>query len=352
MLLIRTGDGSLYGQDGKVLHFSAQRFYDDVVVGGCCFVCGRAESPDVAFNDEHVVPQWILRRYKMYDQTISLPNGRSLMYGRYTVPCCEDCNRALGRVVEEPIKELLSGGIDAVEKRLTPGLGGLLFCWCALIFLKTDLNVKWNPDPRKGEHFSIGQTYDWQSLHHIQCMARLPVVGTQLGYGSVGTLMIREARSPKGGSYDYGDFSFAYSSMLQLDDLAIFAVMNDAKMCEQVLASDFRRLGRLSPLQTRELLAWTSRTNQRINPRPVFRTDVDDSGRRTVVAEVPEKFNLEPSDNAAFGTMVDFILKDMPLESGLREEVKKGTGSFVFKEDGAFIEHDFFEDSGGETPKS
>lgn len=37
-------DGSIMGRDGKVLHFGAQRFYDDVVVGNCCFVCGRKAS--------------------------------------------------------------------------------------------------------------------------------------------------------------------------------------------------------------------------------------------------------------------------------------------------------------------
>ncbi len=180
MLLLRTGDGSLYGEDGKVLQFSAQRFYDEVVRGGSCFVCGRKKSRNVPWSDEHVIPRWLLKRYNMFDQTIGLPNGRSVMYGRYTVPCCRDCNQALGKLVEEPIRELLSGGIVAVAKRLTPELGGLLFSWCALLFLKThlkDLTVKWNPDPRHNEHLNIGQTYDWQSLHHIQCMARLPVVG-------------------------------------------------------------------------------------------------------------------------------------------------------------------------------
>lgn len=340
-------DGSILGHDGKVLHFGAQRFYDDVVVGNCCFVCGRKPSKEVPFNDEHVIPNWILRRYDMHNQTIGLPNGRSSMYGRYKVPCCVECNTALGTKVEEPIRALLSGGIAALKAGVSAELGCLLFSWCALIFLKThlkDLGVKWNPDPRQNEDFSIGQTYDWQSLHHVQCMARAPVVGARYGYGSIGTLMVREAWSPKRGRYDYCDFSFAYTSMMQLDDMAIFAVMNDSKMCEQVLESDFGRLGRLSPLQTRELLTVVAQTNLRITPRPTHKTVVDFAGERKIIAEVPEKFDLAAANNIASGQMLSHLLEDMPLEPALREDLKKGEGSFVFRDDGSFIVHDFFVD--------
>lgn len=347
MFLVTGSDGSIYGADSKVLHFSAQHFYDDVVKGNCCFVCGRKPSKDVPFNDEHVIPNWILRRYSMHDQTIGLPNGRSSMYGRYKVPCCVECNSALGEKVEEPVRELLSGGIAALRNGVSAELGCLLFSWCSLIFLKThlkDLRVKWNPDPRQNENFNIGQTYDWQSLHHIQCMARAPVVRAKYGYGSIGTLMVREAWTPKRGRYDYCDFSFAYTSMLQLDDMAIFAVMNDSKMCEQVLESDFDRLGKLSPLQTRELTTVLAETNRRITPRPVHKTTVEVSGERTIVAEVPERFDLAAPNNEISGQLLSRLVEGMPLEPGLLAEVRNGKGSFVYREDGSFIEHDFFVD--------
>lgn len=347
MVLVTSGDGTIHGPDMKVLHFSAQRFFDDVVRGNCCFVCGRKPSKDVPFNDEHIIPNWILRRYGMHNQIIGLPNGGSSMYGRYKVPCCVECNSALGEKIEEPIRDLLSGGITALRNGVSPELGCLLFSWCSLIFLKThlkDLRVKWNPNPRQNEDFSIGQTYDWQSLHHSQCMARAPVVGAKYGYGSIGTLMVREAWTPKRGRYDYCDFSFAYSSMMQLDDMAIFAVMNDSKMCEQVLDSDFGRLGKLSPLQTRELVTVVADTNRRISPRPVYRTTLGLNGERTILAEVPEKFNLAAPNDELSGQMLAHLVNDMPLEPSLLEEVKKGKGSFVYREDGSFIEHDFFVD--------
>jgi hypothetical protein len=132
--------------------------------------------------------------------------------------------------------------------------------------------------------------------------------------------------------------------MMQLDDLAIFAVMNDSKMCEQVLESDFSRLGRLSPLQTRELLTMVAQTNLRISPRPTHKTTVDFAGVRTIFAEVPEKFDLAPVNNVASGQMLSHLVDDMPLDPALREDVKKGEGSFVFREDGTFIVHDFFVD--------
>jgi hypothetical protein len=81
---VKTTDGSIENSDGKVIFFSFDRFMSDIVLGNRCFVCGI--SPKVAaFNDEHVLPDWLLRKYRLHQKTITLPNRSTFRYGGFTV---------------------------------------------------------------------------------------------------------------------------------------------------------------------------------------------------------------------------------------------------------------------------
>jgi hypothetical protein len=79
-MMLETGEKSLSKTlrhaDGRVIVYSAEEFLNKICATDCCFVCGssRREKP---FNDEHVVPRWILNRYSLFGKEIILPNGQS-----------------------------------------------------------------------------------------------------------------------------------------------------------------------------------------------------------------------------------------------------------------------------------
>jgi hypothetical protein len=75
----KTEDGSVLTKDDRVVFFSCSRFITDVVQGNCCFICG-ARPGTVPFNDEHILPDWILRKFGLHDKTINLPNGGKFRY--------------------------------------------------------------------------------------------------------------------------------------------------------------------------------------------------------------------------------------------------------------------------------
>ena len=89
----KTLDGSIEDHTGKVIFFSTDRFVNDICLGRCCFICG-AQPGSKIFNDEHVFPDWLLRKFSLFDRTITLPNGRTLRYDRNKIPCCQDANGA------------------------------------------------------------------------------------------------------------------------------------------------------------------------------------------------------------------------------------------------------------------
>ena len=95
---------------GRTLVFSVEEFIARICEGDGCFVCGQPRT-EVPFNDEHVIPRWLLKRYDLFGKSITLPNGEQHAYGTYTMDCCMACNSLLGEYLENPMSEMLQGGI-------------------------------------------------------------------------------------------------------------------------------------------------------------------------------------------------------------------------------------------------
>ena len=58
----KASDGTVLDKDDRVVFFSTERFVKDICLGNCCFICGVAPG-SVEFNDEHILPDWLLRRH-------------------------------------------------------------------------------------------------------------------------------------------------------------------------------------------------------------------------------------------------------------------------------------------------
>jgi hypothetical protein len=117
MMFHVTPDQSVLDRDGRVIFFSVERFISEIANGDCCFICG-AQRGSVPFNDEHVVPNWILRRFELHVRRVEIPNHTDFRYAGLTVPCCITCNAEMGVVFENPMSALFAGGFDAVSRNL------------------------------------------------------------------------------------------------------------------------------------------------------------------------------------------------------------------------------------------
>jgi hypothetical protein len=207
MKLITTEDGSVETKDGKILLFSVERFLAEIANGDCCFICG-AEPGSKKFTDEHVIPDWVLRDKGLHSGKIVLPNQAAFMYGRYVVPCCEECNGRMAMIFEEPISAAFAEGYDGVVQIMRSGQGALLWVWLALIFLKLHLKhreLRWHVDRRLGD-VKISKAYDWTQLHHIHCVIRSFYTGAVIDpkvYGSLFVLPASDAESPE--EFDFAD---------------------------------------------------------------------------------------------------------------------------------------------------
>lgn len=140
-VVIWTQDGSLI-RNRKTIYFSFDRFLKDIVHGDRCFICG-ANPELVPFNDEHVLPDWILRRYGLHNRVIILPNYTRFRYGQFKIPCCESCNSMLGGKVERSMQEMFDRGYKALAEHVVSDGPYKLFCWMRLIFPQDTPQGRW-----------------------------------------------------------------------------------------------------------------------------------------------------------------------------------------------------------------
>lgn len=187
---------TIKANDGKILFFGLQHFLDDIAKGDCCFICG-AKPGSKEFNNEHIIPDWILSKFNLHSEFITLTNGTRFRYGEYTVPCCKDCNSELGVSYEAPIGKLLSRPYNEIIEEINQNqdLVHFLFRWMCLVFFKTHLKDKAllkERDRRKESGF-LGDLYGWEDFHHIHCIARSHYTKAIIEKNVYGTILILPA---------------------------------------------------------------------------------------------------------------------------------------------------------------
>ena len=301
--------------DGRTLLFSCDDFVNRICLGDACFICGA--SPDTtAFNDEHIVPRWLLRRYGLFEKEITLPTKERRRYGGYRVQCCAACNTILGDRVENPVSRLLDGDFAEVFARLQADRAReLIFVWMCLLFLKVHLKDNRIPvhrDRRRGSK-TIGDLYDWIELHHIHAVARSPYTGAGLMPGVIGSFFVVEVIDPiSADGWDFVDLTFAQTIGLRVGNVGIVAVLNDSGAAQQAWSHRTSVIdGAITGSQFREIVALFAVANDDILVRPEFGTIIVDGSLSMIFAQIPRRLELAEFDSEKFGHALLFALGNL-----------------------------------------
>jgi hypothetical protein len=346
---MKTGEGSIIAEDGRVIFFSADRFVEDICKGGCCFICG-AKPGTKEFNDEHILPEWLLRQYGLFHKTIKLPNGARVRYDSYTVPCCAECNSLLGKEIETPISRVVAEGPDAIADFVVNG-GLLLFVtWLGLIFFKThlrDSTLRFHLDSRKGDD-KIGDEYEWGTLHHIHALIRHFYTGCEVSeqaMGSFGFWHVHEHQTEM--AFDYADLFASQALVMKLGGCGVVALFNDAGAAMNLFEQNkgYKINGAISHMQLREIhveLAWL---DLHLKERSRFHTVRRKDGRCWIVAErgtldlMPLDFDMrgEMMHHALMSDGAQIIFAGLDSVEATAEVLKSGRATFLFDDHGNFI---------------
>lgn len=338
MEYFKTEDGSIEDEKGRVIFFSKNRFVEEIYFGDTCFLCGIHNDGNVEFNDEHVIPKWLLRRHDLFDKKITLPNGVKRKYGSdYVVDCCESCNKYLGLNIEQKVKAIIDGGFDSVSRALESDDKEIVFIWLCLLFFKThliDSRFRYHLDTRKPE--KISDLYKVEEFHHIHCLIRSHRVGIKIDPQCIGSL---SALKTKDYGYDYRDSYLHHSVMLRSSDVTLFLVINDIGISKQFFTNHLEKItGCISPIQALEIFTHLSFINDKIKIRPKFYTLTKDGFKPLISVDVPKKVELVDFENEEVGEMLHEILNKYHYLLGDLElqELKQGRRTLLFNEKGEF----------------
>lgn len=310
-------------------------------------MCG-ASPQEKEFNDEHVIPKWILRKLDIYKLSITLPNGAKVRYDQYTVPCCKECNSFLGANVEEEIRSAVDGGLESVNSYIRETGPWKIFLWLSLIFFKTHLKdsyLRKHLDKRKGEE-PISSDYDWGLLHHIHCMVRAIQNGVAISNECFGTTFVLPAKTAEHlENYDYRDVYAANTILLRINDIAFLAVLDDSCAASYFFSGQTERISApLSPIQLREVLSHLTLINYKLKYRPSYHTKIDSTtGDVRIVADLPERMEIEEHSKEEFGEILyanvsEFVAKMTSLDKNFtKENILNGDYHFLFDENGKFL---------------
>lgn len=351
--LLITPDQSIYRLDGTALHYSCQQFIEEIVEGDTCFICG-VKRKKTRFNDEHVIPKWLLRELDIYEDTIVMPNGDSKPYSQWTLPCCITCNSILGKAIEDPVSKLLKAGYSEVQDYVSKNGPSILFYWINLIFLKTylkSMRFRIHADQRKG-NATIGDTIDWSTMHHIHCIVRSIFTGAAIHSSVIGSFVMFPAKIlGQYNTFDYVDLIDSKAILIQFKDIALFTILDDA--CGTLALMEGKKLtrisGPLSPLQMREVLARLAYTRSLIKKMPRFYTNVID-GMPYIKVEMDDIVEALPNVPARFGEIMFHLCDPILKKIGANkyqyqsERLREGKWTFLFDENDEFA-HDSMDDA-------
>lgn len=342
-----TREGSIINAEGKNLFFGIDHFVRDIAEGDCCFLCGV--QPNAAtFNDEHVIPDWVLRRYQLHHKHITIPGGTTMRYDQYKVPCCQNCNAFMGETIEAPIADLFARGYKAFVDDVRANGPLRLYVWMNLLFLKThlkDRSLRLTQDRRR-ESSKIGELYDWSELHHIHCFTRVPYTRAAVDPTAIGTVAIFPAKTDSPfDDFDYGDYLPGRAIFVRLGEVFVLCVLNDACGVSTMLRDFFARItGPLSAWQCRALMSNAAYANLLMKNRPFFRTEVDFADESLcITAQVPKTLQQAPFVKEHLGSILHYMLhssvqiSDVLDKEEVLEQLKNGHG-LLFDDKGHFVD--------------
>lgn len=316
---------------------STERFVRDICEGNHCFICGISPT-ESGFNDEHILPDWILDKFQLYQRTITLPNQTTFRYDQYKIPCCKSCNELMGTTFETPISQLIHQGFNAVDEHLKEGGSWLFFRWMSLIYTKTHLKdrfLRMHQDRRKGEG-QISDYYEWEDLHHIFCVARSFFSKSDIDPKVHGSLIILPASEKDTEQFDYLDLYHYKTTLLRLNDVAFITVFTDSTAVLGKHFEDLKIQGPLNTLQLREIAAHFAYSYSILKNPPSFHTKAY-KGKLCIEATLDPMYEWLPLVPEDLGQILHYATVELieaanpPNFEEIKQHLLKGEWSFFSK---------------------
>lgn len=310
-----------------------------------CIICWTKLNQDNS-NHEHIIPNWIIKKFKLQDKTISLTNNKEILYPKYKIQCCRWCNSELWDIYEKPLQKLFNKEYKDFIKELTPKNIFLIFRRLSLIFIKTyikDREILQHEDRRLQTWF-ISNTHYRDELMCIFNIARSSHSKIKISKESFWTIYFLECIED---SFNYIDDKLGVC-VLKLWKICVFCVLNDAGMCKKRANQRIKKITwTISPIQVIEIHSQLCYLNYNLKERPNFFYRKDDNENylevyKNKIQVIDEELQTIKPWPILKRYVEDFLDEDWLLWKYTKEEVIKhldnSTFSWLFDENGQFMQ--------------
>lgn len=230
---------------------------DQAFANNRCFLCGTALD-GTNRTDEHVFPQWLLRRCELWNQKLTLLNRTEIPYAQIKIPCCFTCNNIYLSPIENRVGQAFKSGPEAVRALDRTDL----FVWLSKVYyglLILELNlVADRADPSAG-NIMIPEWVERFKMHHMLMQVARGVVKWQPS-DFPASIFVFECQVPNNvrQTFDYGDSLYFPFLSIRIGNVGIVASLQDWGSMEHTMEiSRFTAASRtaLHPQQWRQIHA-------------------------------------------------------------------------------------------------
>lgn len=335
--------------NGKILIYSINDFYNSIVIKKDCFICG-VKYNKIHFNDEHILPNWLLKYLNLSEKKIILPNKANYKYSRYKIPCCINCNSDLSTILEIPVSKLLKNSFSDFITIINEDnkLVYILFRWLMLIYFKShlkDTNFNWHLNKSIGQE-KISDVYDWKNLHHMHCMVRSHYTNAILHENTFGSIFILPSLIyPNYEQFDFIDNTKGNSILIRIKEICLIAVLNDSCATLNLYNNNMLKINRyLTPLQLREIFTHITYISMNLKETPKYFSKFSQNGKYEIEGIMPDIFELvdENKRGVSQGELlhhyVEQLISNVDNSETILNEIKNDRYSFLFDQNGNFIQ--------------
>jgi hypothetical protein len=262
-----------------------------------CFLCGAAE----VITKEHVFPKWLLNRFDLWDEPLTLLNGTGIRYRQLVIPCCQRCNNEHLSPVENRVQAAFAAGPSALADLPQPDLYlWMVKIYYGLLFRNLTLPV----DQRNTLAGPIVTPQDLSRFRilHLMLQGLRGVDVKMLHAGTPGSCVIAPAQTSTLGhaslNWDYLDVPHAPFLAVRVGHVAVFAGLIDSgaflHFAKETQHFNAARELRLHPAQFQELAVLFAAIAMRVSERREFEVQQHERGFHITFDESTAERSIEP----------------------------------------------------------
>ncbi|MBT2445353.1 hypothetical protein J7E93_35800 [Streptomyces sp. ISL-36] len=284
---------------------------DQALTQDRCFLCGAGLLG--GRTDEHVFPQWLLRRCDLWNEKITLLNGTLMPYAQMRIPCCSTCNNEHLSRIEQAVGDAFTEGPEAVAALDAT----TLFLWMGkiyygLMFRELSLLAD-RRDPETGTIISPEFLTTFR-MHHMLLQAARGAVRWQSDQhpASVFVFKAQEPTDPRA-RFDYVDIINFPFFAIRVGGTAVVAVLQDwGALAQAVTVPGLEAAGQIAlhPQQFRETAALAAYMTTLFNrvPKHLLLASEDHVNVVTLpLAGMSAKFVFDPFDVGHYAQVLSHV---------------------------------------------